>query len=285
MAVWGESTEQSHHLWGRWYGPDSHTQNQSLPELKLLDDANFWLYSWTLWFSRGKVVLPEPPSLSPLPACAVWTERFSSYSVLFVSSSHICHFSVWAPKGFQPVTTFWCVLDVTCFNSIHPFSNCYLSLITFIAGVRASQFVPHKPFKKSLNSPKRHISSIFVFNQFGIRGPVAWLLACPFEKSSFLLCLLVVDVWTKWKWLVCVGGWINALISVRSHGNQGQELSFIDFIPMTSKQKSPFLRVIKRCSPYPYLRKNAHVASFLFFPPRQHLLRMWGTVAHVANVL
>lgn len=103
---------------------------------------------------------------------------------------------------------------------------------------------------------------MFVFNQFSIRGPVAWLLSCPFEKSSFLLCLLVVDVWTKWKWLECVGGWINALISVRSHGNQGQELSFIDFIPMTSKQKSPFLRVIKRCSPYPYLRKNAHVASF-----------------------
>lgn len=43
-------------------------------------------------------------------------------------------------------------------------------------------------------------------------------------------------------------------------------LSFIVFIPMTSKQKSSFLWVIKRSySPYPCLRKNARVALFWGF--------------------
>lgn len=105
------------------------------------------------------------------------------------------------------------------------------------------------------------------FNQLCIRGPVAW--SVPLWEVQFLLCLEVVDIWTKWKWLVHVGVWINGLISVRSHGNQGGEAVIYCLFSHDLKTKIFFSAsdqtIIYTISTFSGKMHMLHCFSFFFF--------------------
>lgn len=83
--------------------------------------------------------------------------------------------------------------------------------------------------------------------------------------------------------LVCVGGQINCLISVRSPGNGGQEAVIYSLYSHDLKTKISFSAIDQMLIFTISILEEKCTCCVGFFFPQQHLLRTWNIAAHVVN--